>query len=107
MAFFGIFSVRYRDQSTTSHSDLSLMIFTSHSDPVIFWPFFSNEIFSTHKRKVLGHQKLVNIGPSDQSFISGKVVLLTNNPAEKSQIITFQNEENNNINKFLKRRDCV
>ena len=35
MAFFGIFPISYRDQSTTSHSDLSLMIFTSHSDPVI------------------------------------------------------------------------
>ena len=37
MAFFGIFPISYRDQSTTSHSDLSLMIFTSHSDPVIFF----------------------------------------------------------------------
>ena len=55
-----------------------------------FWPFFTNKIFSTHKSKVVGHQKLVNIGTSDQSFISGKVVLFTNNPAEESQVISFR-----------------
>ena len=54
-----------------------------------FRPFFTNKIVSTHKSKVVGHQKLVNIGRSDQSFISGKVVLLTNNPAEESQVISF------------------
>ena len=55
-----------------------------------FRPFFTNKIVSTHKSKVVGHQKLVNIGPSDQSFISGKVVFITNNPAEESQVISFQ-----------------
>ena len=55
-----------------------------------FRPFFTNKIFSAHKSKVVGHQKLVNIGPSDQSFISGKVVFITNNPAEESQVISFQ-----------------
>ena len=54
-----------------------------------FGPFFTNKIFSTHKSKVVRHQKLVNIGPSDQSFISGKVVFITNNPAEESQVISF------------------
>ena len=52
-------------------------------------PIFTNKIFSTNKRKVVGHEKLVNIGPSDQVFIGGKVVLIPNNPAEESQVISF------------------
>ena len=55
----------------------------------ILGPFFTIKIFSTHKRKVVGHEKLVNIGPSDQVFIGGKVVLIPNNPAEESQVISF------------------
>ena len=55
----------------------------------VLGPFFTNKIFSTHKRKVVGHEKLVNIGPSDQVFIGGKVVLIPNNPAEESQVISF------------------
>ena len=32
----------------------------------------------------------MNIGPSDQVFIGGKVVLIPNNPAEESQVISFR-----------------
>ena len=82
-------------QNRTSHTIYFTRIFFQQkfqkvSKKARFGPFFTNKIFSTHKRKVVGHEKLVNIGPSDQVFIRGKVVLIPNNPAEESQLISFQ-----------------
>ena len=81
-------------QNRTSHTIYFTRIFFQQkfqkvSKKARFGPFFTNKFFSTHKRKVVGHEKLVNIGPSDQVFIGGKVVLIPNNPAEESQVISF------------------
>ena len=81
-------------QNRTSHTIYFTRFFFQQkfrkvSKKARFGPFFTNKIFSTHKRKVVGHEKLVNIGPSDQVFIGGKVVLIPNNPAEESQVISF------------------
>ena len=81
-------------QHRTSHTIYFARIFFQQkfqkvSKKACFGPFFTNKIFLTHKCKVVGHEKLVNIGPSDQVFIGGKVVLIPNNPAEESQVISF------------------
>ena len=82
-------------QNRTSHTIYFTRIFFQQkfqkvSKKARFGPFFTNKVFPTHKRKVVGHEKLVTIGLSDQVFISGKVVLIPNNPAEESQVISFQ-----------------
>ena len=81
-------------QNRTSHTIYFTRIFFQQkfqkvSKKARFGPFFTNKIFSTHKHKVVGHEKLVNIGPKDQVFIGGKVVFITNNPTEESQVISF------------------
>ena len=89
-------------QNRTSHTIYFTRIFFNKNSKKfpkrpVFWPFFTNKIFSTHKRKVVGHKNLVNIGPSDQVFIGGKVVLIPNNPAEESQVILAPNLTNHGI----------